>query len=48
MGGDYRNRMRFAVEVVRAVRERVGNDFIIIYRLSMLDWSKAAVLLPKR
>lgn len=36
-GGDYRNRMRFAVEVVRAVRERVGNDFIIIYRLSMLD-----------
>ncbi len=37
MGGDYRNRMRFAVEVVRAVRERVGNDFIIIYRLSMLD-----------
>ncbi|EOR6373759.1 NADPH-dependent 2,4-dienoyl-CoA reductase, partial [Escherichia coli] len=36
-GGDYRNRMRFAVEVVRTVRERVGNDFIIIYRLSMLD-----------
>ncbi len=36
-GGDYRNRMRFAVEVVGAVRERVGNDFIIIYRLSMLD-----------
>ncbi|MFO6426072.1 hypothetical protein ACLBOM_07140 [Escherichia coli] len=29
--------MRFAVEVVRTVRERVGNDFIIIYRLSMLD-----------
>ena len=47
-GGDYRNRMRFAVEVVRAVRERVGNDFIIIYRLSMLDWSKTAGLLPKR
>ncbi|MFA9597612.1 oxidoreductase [Citrobacter telavivensis] len=36
-GGDYTNRMRFAVEVVRAVRQRVGNDFIIIYRLSMLD-----------
>lgn len=36
-GGDYPRRMRFAVEVVRAVRERVGNDFIIIYRLSMLD-----------
>lgn len=36
-GGDYVRRMRFAVEVVRAVRQRVGNDFIIIYRLSMLD-----------
>ncbi|EOD1042466.1 TPA: FAD-dependent oxidoreductase [Citrobacter farmeri] len=36
-GGDCANRMRFAVEVVRAVRQRVGNDFIIIYRLSMLD-----------
>lgn len=29
--------MRFAVEVVRAVRQRAGNDFIIIFRLSMLD-----------
>ena len=36
-GGDYARRMRFAVEVVRAVRERAGADFIIIYRLSMLD-----------
>lgn len=36
-GGDYSRRMRFATEVVRAVRERVGDDFIIIYRLSMLD-----------
>ena len=36
-GGNYDNRMRFAVEVVRAVRQRVGKDFIIIYRLSMLD-----------
>lgn len=36
-GGDYARRMRFALEVVRAVRERVGSDFIIIYRLSMLD-----------
>ncbi|MGN7793770.1 FAD-dependent oxidoreductase [Enterobacter sp. 22146] len=36
-GGDYACRMRFAVEVVRAVRERAGADFIIIYRLSMLD-----------
>ncbi|AFU98183.1 FAD-dependent oxidoreductase [Simiduia agarivorans] len=36
-GGAYENRMRFAVEVVNAVRERVGPEFIIIYRLSMLD-----------
>ncbi|WP_024548790.1 NADPH-dependent 2,4-dienoyl-CoA reductase [Siccibacter turicensis] len=36
-GGDYSRRMRFAVEVVRAVRERAGRDFIVIYRLSMLD-----------
>jgi len=36
-GGDFPRRMRFAREVVRAVRERVGRDFIIIYRLSMLD-----------
>ncbi|WP_421549784.1 FAD-dependent oxidoreductase [Kluyvera intermedia] len=36
-GGDYANRMRFAVEVVRTVRQRVGKDFIIVYRLSMLD-----------
>ncbi len=36
-GGPYENRMRFAVEVVRRTRECVGRDFIIIYRLSMLD-----------
>jgi 2,4-dienoyl-CoA reductase (NADPH2) len=36
-GGAYENRMRFPVEIVRRVRERVGRDFIIIYRLSMLD-----------
>lgn len=36
-GGDYPRRMRFATEVVRAVRARVGEEFIIIYRLSMLD-----------
>ena len=36
-GGSYANRMRFPVEVVKAVREAVGRDFIIIYRLSMLD-----------
>ncbi|ALV44747.1 NADPH-dependent 2,4-dienoyl-CoA reductase [Arthrobacter alpinus] len=36
-GGTYENRMRFPVEIVRRVRERVGQNFIIIYRLSMLD-----------
>ncbi|MBL0594431.1 NADPH-dependent 2,4-dienoyl-CoA reductase [Aeromonas veronii] len=36
-GGSSENRMRFPVEIVRAIRERVGTDFIIIFRLSMLD-----------
>ncbi len=36
-GGGYENRMRLPVEIVRRVRERVGDDFILIYRLSMLD-----------
>ena len=36
-GGVYENRMRLAVEVVRRTRAAVGEKFIIIYRLSMLD-----------
>jgi 2,4-dienoyl-CoA reductase (NADPH2) len=36
-GGSFENRIRFAVETVRAVREACGRDFIIIFRLSMLD-----------
>ena len=36
-GGTPEKRMRFAVEIVRRVREAVGPDFIIIYRLSLLD-----------
>ena len=36
-GGDAARRMRFPVEIVRRTREAVGRDFIIIYRLSMLD-----------
>ena len=36
-GGCFENRMRFPVEIVRQVREAVGEKFIIIYRLSMLD-----------
>ena len=36
-GGEYENRIRLPIEVVRRVREAVGKNFIIIYRLSMLD-----------
>ena len=36
-GGSYENRMRLPLEVVARVREAVGPDFILIYRLSMLD-----------
>ncbi|MFE2978404.1 FAD-dependent oxidoreductase [Streptomyces sp. NPDC059258] len=36
-GGSYENRIRLPLEIVRRVRERVGDDFILIYRLSMLD-----------
>lgn len=50
-GGDAARRMRFPVEIVRRTREAVGRDFIIIYRLSMLDlveggqdWNEIATL----
>ena len=36
-GGDYANRMRLPVEVVKRVRETVGPDFIVIYRISLID-----------
>lgn len=36
-GGVYENRIKFPIEIVKRVRERVGTNFIIIYRLSMLD-----------
>jgi 2,4-dienoyl-CoA reductase (NADPH2) len=36
-GGTYDNRMRLAVEIVRRVREAVGPDFILIYRISLID-----------
>ncbi|WP_448761810.1 FAD-dependent oxidoreductase [Acinetobacter tandoii] len=36
-GGSIDNRMRFAVEIVRAIRQKVGEKFIICFRLSMLD-----------
>ncbi len=50
-GGAYENRMRLPVEIVSRVREKVGRDFIVIYRLSMLDlvpggstWSEVVTL----
>jgi 2,4-dienoyl-CoA reductase (NADPH2) len=50
-GGAYENRMRLPVEIVARVREAVGRDFILIYRLSMLDlipdgssWPEAVAL----
>ncbi len=50
-GGDAARRMRLAVEIVRQTRAAVGRDFIIIYRLSMLDlvdggqdWSEIVTL----
>ncbi len=36
-GGSYKNRMQLPIEIVARMREAVGKDFIIIYRLSMLD-----------
>ncbi len=50
-GGSFENRIRFPLEIVRRTRETVGRDFIIIYRLSMLDlveggstWDEVAAL----
>ena len=40
-GGEYANRIRLAVEIVRQVRAAVGKSFILIYRLSMLDLVEA-------
>lgn len=36
-GGTYENRIRFPLEIIRRVRERTGDRFLLIYRLSMLD-----------
>ncbi|MCE3044451.1 NADPH-dependent 2,4-dienoyl-CoA reductase [Legionella sp. 16cNR16C] len=50
-GGSFNNRIRFPVEIVKSVREAVGERFIIIYRLSMLDliadgssWEEVVIL----
>jgi len=39
-GGSFENRMRFSLEIIRAIRRSVGEHFIIIFRLSMLDLHK--------
>ncbi|MCL4105759.1 UNVERIFIED_CONTAM: hypothetical protein GTU68_028636 [Idotea baltica] len=36
-GGSYENRIRFALDIIRKTREALGENFIIVYRLSMLD-----------
>lgn len=36
-GGSYQNRIRLPLEIVKAIRQKVGKEFIIIFRLSMLD-----------
>ncbi|MCC7245288.1 MAG: NADPH-dependent 2,4-dienoyl-CoA reductase [Saprospiraceae bacterium] len=36
-GGSFENRMKFPVEIMRQVREKAGKDFIVIFRVSMLD-----------
>jgi 2,4-dienoyl-CoA reductase (NADPH2) len=39
-GGSFAGRIRFALEIVRGVRQAVGSDWLVIYRLSMLDLVK--------
>lgn len=53
-GGDYLNRIRLPLEIVGEVRQRVGSNFIIIFRLSMLDlvqqgstWQEIVILAKK-
>ena len=36
-GGSAENRMRFPVEIVRRIREALGEDFLVMYRMSLLD-----------
>jgi len=36
-GSSYENRMRFPLEIVKGIRKKVGSDFIIVFRLSMID-----------
>ncbi len=50
-GGSYENRIKFPLEIVKRIRQEVGTDFIIIFRLSMLDlvqggstWDEVVIL----
>ena len=53
-GGSFENRIRFPLEIVRQIRQKVGREFILIYRLSMLDlvddgstWEEVELLAQK-
>jgi 2,4-dienoyl-CoA reductase (NADPH2) len=53
-GGTYENRMRLPIEIVKNIRKATGKDFIVIYRLSMIDlvedgssWSQVVMLAKK-
>ena len=53
-GGDYENRIRFPLEIVKRIREKVGKNFLIIYRLSIIDlipngssWEEVLLLAKK-
>ncbi len=53
-GGSYENRMRFPLEIVKGIRKKIGSDFIIIFRLSMIDlvqdgssWEEIVILAKK-
>ncbi len=46
-GGSYENRIRFPLEIIKAVKKAVGDDFITIYRLSMIDLVKGGSSWPE-
>ncbi|KNC53477.1 2,4-dienoyl-CoA reductase [Thecamonas trahens ATCC 50062] len=46
-GGEYANRIRFPLDIVDAVRQAVGSDFLIIFRLSMLDLVSGGSVWPE-
>lgn len=53
-GGSFENRIRFAVEIIKQIRDAVGSDFLLIFRLSMIDLieqgstAEEVILLAKR